>query len=256
VRPCRRHRRHRWQRWANRPPSPRESNTASARYPRRERRRQRSRAVVSGRSIDPISTTRSVTPSVAVRAVRLGSSGPSPAMTRRVGKPAGSAAKARSRRARFFSRRNPPRLPMVRRLPGAPNRSMMLSSGARREAGGVDPVWDVSHRARLQPPDPGGDAKERLRGHDDAGAAAEHQTAEHRPTRQLPIGAFVRPETVLEMDVARHERTPALGQDPFDRTPIVCQQHIRPCRGKVTTNTDKIGKIDRAALWQAPSPSW
>ena len=74
------------------------------------------------------------------------------------------------------------------------------------------------------------------------------------PARQLPIGAFVRSKTVLEMDVSADERAPALCQYPFDCSPIIGEQRVRSHCGKLTPDADQVGEIDRAALGQAHRP--
>ena len=115
-------------------------------------------------------------------------------------------------------------------------------AGQRR---GVDPVRDVAHPMWIQPPDLGDGSAQALRGHHDRGLAGQSEPAQPDTARQLRQG-FLRAEAVDHVQV-RTDRADAVGQRPFDRTPVVGQQEIGPLVAQNAAEGLQIGQAQAAA---------
>ena len=92
----------------------------------------------------------------------------------------------------------------------------------------IDAVGNIMDTARVQPPSPGGNPDERLRGQRHR-RPAQHQPAGKHAPADLGV-AFLRPETVLDVDMADQRGADdrrQVGHRPLDRTPVVGDQDVR-----------------------------
>ena len=123
------------------------------------------------------------------------------------------------------------------------------AEGLTRLAGegrGVDPVRDVADPARIQPPDCGRQGAQALGRHDHRGAPGQGEPAQPDPAWQL-CPRLLRAEAVDHVQM-RADRADAISQRPFDRTPVVGQQEIRPLVAQNAAEGPQIGEAERAAF--------